>query len=208
MALAAGADQGAWSSPVPLFDGRTLTGWKATRNPDGWTVEDGQIVCLALKGGYLYTEEQYEDFVLDLEFKIGPNANSGVFLRLSDISDPVNTGIEVQILDDASHPHVKPTQLCGALYDMVPPSRPAMRPLGEWNHMRVTCRGPHISVELNGAAVSAMNVDEFSVPGRNPDGTPNKFKYAWKEMPRRGHIALQDHNSKVWFRNITVRLPR
>lgn len=189
----------------PLFDGVSLEGWKTTGNPEGWIAEDGKIVCLAKKGGYLYTEEKYEDYVLSLEFNIGPNANSGVFVRLSDVNDPVNAGIEVQILDDESHKdRIKPTQKCGALYDMVPPSVDAMKPLGEWNQMSVTCHGPKISVELNGHAIAEMNVDDYSVPGENPDGTKNKYKYAWKEMPRLGHIALQDHNSQVWFRNIEI----
>lgn len=188
---------------IALFDGASLQGWKATGNPQGWTVEDGQILCLAQKGGYLYTEEQYENYILNLEFKIGPLANSGIFLRWSDLKDPVNTGIEVQILDDTDR-DVTPTHQCGALYDMVAPSRPAMKPLGQWNKYVITCDGPLISVELNGHEVASMNVDEYTVPGQNPDGTPNKFKYAWKDMPRRGHIGLQDHNSPVWFRNIEI----
>ncbi len=188
-----------------MFDGVSLKGWQTTGNPEGWIAEDGKIVCLAQKGGYLYTEEQFENFVLALEFNIGPGANSGVFLRLTDVTDPVNTGIEVQILDDASHEgRIKPSQRCGALYDMVPPSESAMKSLGEWNQLQLTCDGPRIAVVMNGVAIAEMNVDDYSVPGQNPDGTPNKYKYAWKDRPRLGHIALQDHNSKVWFRNIEI----
>ena len=81
-----------------LFDGESLNGWQATGNPDGWTVEDGMIKCLAQKGRYLVTEEQFEDFELTIEYKTLPDVNSGLFFRLSDLNDPVHTGLEIQIL--------------------------------------------------------------------------------------------------------------
>lgn len=64
-----------------LFDGKMLNGWKATGNPEGWAVEDGAIACLARGGGYLYSEEQFDDFVLSIDYKIAPRVNSGIFFR-------------------------------------------------------------------------------------------------------------------------------
>jgi len=186
-----------------LFDGQTLSGWTATGNPDGWVVEDGMIKCLAEKGGYLATEDQFEDFELHLEYRTLPDVNSGVFFRWSDLADPVHTGLEIQILDT----HGK-TELCkkdsGALYDLVAPKVNAVKPAGQWNTLRLKCQGPMIEVDLNGLRVLDVDIDAFDTAGMSPDGAPNKFKYAWKDMPRRGHIGLQDHNGVIWFRNLCV----
>lgn len=187
-----------------LFDGKSLRGWSSTGSPEGWTVSDEAIMCTVKGGGYLYTEEQFEDFELALEFKIAPGTNSGVFIRWSDLADPVNTGIEIQVLDsygaEALTPHT-----CGAIYDLVPPSEHAFKPAGEWNQLLVTCDGPMISVELNGKHIAEMDVDRWTEAGRNPNGSKNKFTYAWADMPRRGHIGLQDHGGELWYRNIKLR---
>jgi len=187
-----------------LFDGQTLNGWQATGNAEGWTVEDGAIKCLAQKGGYLATNEQFGDFELTLEYKTEPDVNSGVFFRWSDLEDPVHTGLEIQILDTyGKEPMGKHDS--GALYDLVPPKANAVRPAGEWNEMRLKCQGPLTEVDLNGQRILDIDIDDYDTPGQSPDGEPNKFKYAWKDLPRRGHIGLQDHNGVIWFRNLRVR---
>ena len=85
---------------MQLFDGNSLDGWAATGNPAGWTVDQGCIFCTAENGEYLYyTNDQFRNFELSLEFKHPPGANSGVFFRWTDLDDPVQTGIEIQILD-------------------------------------------------------------------------------------------------------------
>jgi len=187
-----------------LFDGQTLTGWRATGNPDGWGVEDGAIVCRAMRGGYLHTEEQFGDFILSLEYRITPRANSGVFFRWSDLRDPVNTGIEMQIFD--SHGKQRPGKHDdGAIYDIVAPSRNMSRPAGEWNQAVITCRDSRVAIHLNGETVCEIDLNDYTEPGRNPDGTPNKFRYAYKDLPRRGYIGFQDHGARVWFRNIKIK---
>ena len=88
------------SSPwKELFNGENLDGWKTTGRPEGWTVDEGAILCMVQGGDYLYTLEQFEDFDLELEFRSEPGVNSGVFFRWSDLEDPVHTGLEIQILD-------------------------------------------------------------------------------------------------------------
>lgn len=213
--LLAGATLTAWASGTggaprdavgwrSLFDGKTLEGWKATGNPDAWTVEDGAILCKGVRGGYLHTLEQFDDFVLSIDFKIAPRVNSGVFFRWSDLGDPVHTGLEMQILD--SYGREKPGKHdCGALYDLVAPTRNVARPAGEWNTAVITCRDNLITVALNGETVTRIDLNRWTTPRMNPDGTRNKFRYAWKELPRRGHIGLQDHGGRVWFRNIKLR---
>lgn len=77
-----------------LFDGCSLNGWSCRFEEHGWAAQDGTLAAVQPMGGrYLYTREQYEDFILSLEFKLDPSTNSGVFLRWSDLEDPINTGL-------------------------------------------------------------------------------------------------------------------
>ena len=190
---------------ISLFDGETLASWAATGSNEGWTVDDGAILCTVKGGGYLYTLEQYENFVLSIDFKIDAGVNSGVFVRWSDLKDAVNTGIEIQVLDTYGR-EVSGTHDCGAIYDLVAPSKQACKPAGEWNTAVITCNENLIAVELNGEKIAEMDVDQWATAGMNPDGTKNKYQYAWKDMPRKGHIGLQDHGGKIWFRNIKLKL--
>ena len=189
---------------ISLFDGKTLTGWAATGSDEGWTVDDGAILCTVKGGGYLYTLEQYENFVLSVDFKIDTGVNSGIFFRWSDLNDAVHTGIEIQILDTYGRENPGKHD-CGAIYELVAPSKQTCKPAGEWNTNVIACNENLITVELNGEKIAEMDVDQWTTPGMNPDGTKNKFKYAWKDMPRKGHIGLQDHGGKVWFRKIKLK---
>lgn len=189
---------------ISLFDGETLDGWAATGNDEGWTVDDGSILCTVQGGGYLYTLEQFENFVLSVDFKIDEGVNSGIFFYWSDLNDPVHTGIEIQILDSYGDDNPGKHH-CGAIYDMVAPSKNVCKPAGEWNNTTITAKDSMVTVEHNGEKIAEMDMNKWSEPGMNPDGTKNKFKYAWKDMPRKGHIGLQDHGGKVWFRNIRIK---
>ena len=195
---------------VPLFDGKNLKGWKTTSSH--WTVENGLI---ALKDrtdneehndSYLWTDRQYTDFVLDLEYKTPPlpgDANSGVFLRTTDTSDPVPTGIEIQILNTKPNAPLERNSP-GAIYDLVAPSKNLHR-AGQWNRYIITCKGSRITVNLNGAVVAEADLDGWTTAGKNPDGSENKFERALKDYPHTGYIGLQDHGLPVWFRKVRIR---
>ena len=188
---------------ISIFDGKNLDGWSTTGKPEGWTVEDECIICTVQGGKYLYTQDQYENFVLSVDFKIAEKTNSGIFFRWSDLDDPVHTGIEIQIFDSYGQ-EVADTHTCGAIYDMVAPSSNPSKPAGEWNNILITSVPNHISVEKNGVQIAQMDVEQWKEAGKNADGSKNKFKYAWKDMPQKGHIGLQDHGGKVWFRNLKI----
>ncbi len=189
-----------------LFNGKDLTGWQPATH---WIVENGVI---ALKDrsdrqehndNYLWTKEQYGNFVLDLEFKVTQGSNSGVFLRTSDLKDPVYTGIEVQVASaNPGRPMTKNS--AGGLYDLVATKASTLKPDG-WNRYTITCQGSKISVELNGQLVVDADLDQWTEAGKNPDGTANKFRRALKDFARTGYIGLQDHGSAVWYRNIRVK---
>ena len=153
-------------------------------------------------GGDIWTKETFGDFVLDLEFKTAKGSNSGVFIRTGDIGDFVQAGIEVQIHDTTDG---TTRGACGAIYDCLAPSKNMVKKTGEWNHYTITCKANKIYVVLNGEQIIDMDLDEWTEPHKNPDGSKNKFRTAFKDMPRKGHIGLQDHGDPVWFRNVKIK---
>ncbi len=164
-----------------------------------WEYKDG---VLARKGGGdIWTKDKYGDFILNLEFKVDKGANSGVFIRCGDLADWINTTIEIQIHDTTDG--TKHGQ-CGAVYDIMSPSKMATQPAGEWNQMQITAKGPILAVVMNGEKIVDINLDNWTTAGKNPQGTDNKFKNAYKDMPRSGLIGFQDHGQPVWFRNIKI----
>lgn len=187
-----------------LFDGTDLSSWTMDK-PGAWVTKNGELQPAEDKkkaGGYLWSKEKYEDFRLTLEFKMSKNCNSGVFFR-TDPKNPVQGGFEIQIFDSAGKTEIN-SHDCGALYDARVPSENAAKPAGEWNSMTLTAKGPMISVELNGRKVVDVNIDEWTTPNQNPDGSKNKFKTALKDIPRNNHLGLQFHGHPVWYRNIRV----
>ncbi len=183
-----------------LFNGRDLAGWKCS--PGSWLVEDGAL--LRKGGGDIWTEDLYGDFVLELEFKFAPQANSGIFFRTGDLADPVQTGIELQVLD--SHGKTQPGKHdCGAIYDIMAPRVNAVRKPGEWNHVVLVCHGSFIAAAMNGERIISLDLNDWTQPRRNPDGSENKFRTAYREMPRIGHVGFQDHGTAVSYRNIRLK---
>ncbi len=183
-----------------LFNGKNLDGWKAKTG--GWAVEDG-VLTRKPRSGYIWTEKAYGDFILDVEVKVSPRCNSGIFFR-TDPKNSVQGGFEIQVMDTTGkkklgkHDH-------GALYDALAPSANPAKPRGQWDRFVITCKGPKVTVSINGKQVVAANLDQWTTGNRNPDGSRNKFKTALKDLPRTGHIGFQDHGQDVWFRNIYLK---
>lgn len=193
------AAQDGW---IVLFDGKNLDAWQMAK-PGGWAIEDSSM-ALTKAGGYIWTKERFGNFVLDAEFKVSKDCNSGIFLRTSDLMDPVETGIEMQVLDSAGKA-APDSHDSGALYDLLAPSVNAMKPVGEWNHAVITCHESHITIELNGQQIIMADLSTWTTSGKNPDGSPNKFAKALKDFPREGFIGFQDHGFPVWYRNVKVK---
>jgi hypothetical protein len=209
MAGCSGAGDPAGTAWVDLFNGKNLSGWQAAPG-SAWRVEDG-VIALSSKGDgkehngeYLWTRETYGDFVLELEFRIPDQANSGIFLRTSDLKNPVYTGIEVQVANSFGRSELSRTGTAGAVYDLQAPNKNPLRKPGEWNAVRIECRGPRIQVALNDEPIVDLDLDRWVEPGKNPDGTKNKFPRALKDFARRGHIGLQDHGRPVWYRKLRL----
>ncbi len=191
--------------------GPNMDGWQpviaddlsnCTLKPDSWVVEDG--VLTRKGGGDIWTKQQYGDFVLDLEFKVAEGTNSGIFIRTADIKQWLHTGIEIQVHD--SHGMEKGNKhSCGAVYDVKAPSANPVKGPGEWNHITITAQGPKIHIVLNDVDIIDINLDNWTEAGKNPDGSKNKFKYAYADMARKGVFGFQDHGKPVWYRNIRVK---
>jgi sugar phosphate isomerase/epimerase len=173
----------------------------AVYKPGSWEYKKG--ILSVVGEGDIWTKEKYGDFVLDLEFKLDPETNSGVFIRTGDIVEWLHTAIEVQILD--SYGKRIPEKFdCGAIFDCLAPSRNMVKKPGEWNRYTITAKANKIYVVLNGQQVIDMDLDQWTTAHKNPDGSANKFNTAYKEMPRVGNIGLQYHGHPVWFRNIKI----
>jgi hypothetical protein len=198
-ANAADEGQGGWQA---LFDGKDFSGWQNAQGKSpgsGWVVEDGAMVRKSAAGD-VWTKQRFGDFVLDLEFKT--EGNSGIFIRTGNPRDCVQTGIEIQVYT----PQGKPSKhSCGAVYDALAPTKDMVK-ANAWNHITITAKGPRLEVVMNGEKIIDTDLDLWTTPGKNPDGSPNKYKKAIKDFPREGHIGLQDHGAKVCYRNIKIRL--
>jgi len=109
----------------------------------------------------------------------------------------------VQVLDSYGKKEVG-REDCGAIFDYLAPSMNAVKAPGEWNRYTITCRGKAITVLLNGHQIISMDLNRWKEAHKNPDGTPNKFNNAYKDMPRSGNIGLQYHGHPVWYRNLRI----
>ncbi len=177
-----------------------LSNVNANFKPGSWRLVND--VLERVGGGDLWTQQKYGDFVLDLDFKVAKDTNSGVFIRCGDLADWINTTIEIQIhetTDGTRHGQ------CGAVYDIMSPSKTVTKPAGEWNSLQIAAKGPWLQVVMNGEKIVDINLDHWTQAGKNPQGTPNKFKYPYKDMPRAGFIGFQEHGHPMWFRNIRIR---
>jgi hypothetical protein len=191
-----------------LFDGTTTKGWMTPRGqPLAQNhIQDGSLNPHPCE--YMLVHERvWENFQLSLDFKISPKCNSGVFIRTFPLAprpgkDVGFNGIEIAV-DDTKTSGFHDT---GAIYDLVRPSKNAMKPVGEWNYMIVTCDRSKIAVELNGEVVTRVDLEEWTEPNRRPDGSVHKFDVAYKTHPRKGYIGLQDHGSDCWYKNIKLRV--
>ena len=147
----------------PLFDGKTLNGWRGYKKPDTagtfWKVENGIVTLPASKAGDtrgakdIITDATYDQFDIKWEWKISEGGNSGLkYFVMEDETSAI--GHEYQMIDDERHPDAKigPHRQTAALYDVFPAADRPMKPAGEWNNSEVIVKGTHVEHWLNGSA--------------------------------------------------------
>ncbi len=195
-----------------LFDGESTQGWRnynAASISSAWTAQNGTLTFnpQVPEGGDIITDEEYQNFELSLEWKISENGNSGIFFNVVEDKkyDAVYlTGPEMQVLDNAGHPDARiPKHQAGDLYDLISCRYITVKPAGEWNQARLIVNKGKVEHWLNGHRVVEYELwtDNWKQMVAN-----SKFK----EMPdfgkaKKGHIALQDHDDRVWYKNIKIR---
>lgn len=190
-----------------LFDGTSTAGWRGYRArtaPSGWQVRDGALTRVA-SAGDLITDGTYDDFELQLAWKVAPGGNSGIMYRVTEDADHTyETGPEMQVLDDARHPDGRSRlTAAGAVYGLYPAPEGVVKPAGEWNQARIVARGPHVEHWLNGVRVAQY---ELGSPDWERRVQAGKFaRWPGYGRAKRGHIALQDHGDWVAYRDIKIR---
>ncbi len=197
-----------------LFDGSTLNGWRTYQNKlsDSWSVQNGTLYCKGSPTNKsdmradMITTSQYENFELSLDWKLAPKGNSGIIYHASEeFPAAYLSGPEYQLIDDNNFPEkLENWQKTGANYAMNPAPTAAPNPPGQWNSTRILVNGAHVEHWLNGKKVVEYEfwTDEWK---------KNKMEGKWKDAPgygmtKKGYIALQDHGSEAWFKNIKIRV--
>ena len=201
LALASLAAFAAENGFTQLFDGKTTNGWQLIKgHGPGYIVKEGVLVCPKEGGGNLFTAKEYKDFVFRFEFKMEPGGNNGVGIRAPLEGDAAYAGMEIQILD---HDHamykgkLKPTQRHGSVYDVIPATADALKPVGEWNSEEIHIKGGKIKVTLNGKVITEgdlSKVTDEAILKKHPG-----------VRRAQGHIGFLGHGSHVEFRNIRVK---
>ena len=184
-----------WTDLLP--ENNLKTHWTTTGN---WSIDDKGVVTLTPRPGekgwqrydaYLWLKGEYDDFEMEFEYLLQPKGNSGFYFNVGDRSQPVKTGIEVQIYDSGKKgPDARLTDHdSGGVIPKIPPSKNAAKPAGEWNKFVISVVGNELTVKLNGKTVNEVNL-------KNPklDGRPDK-----------GAIGFQDHGLPLKLRKMRIR---
>ena len=199
-----------------LFDGSSFDNFRGYLSQDvfsEWTIKDKEMLFTPGKGGgkNIITRKAYTNFILSLEWKIEKGGNSGIFWSVvedKEYPEAYQTGPEVQVLDNDNHAdgfHVDGTRTAGSVYDMIAYPKEHVNPANEWNLCVLEIN--HIT---NKGTVTMNGKESISFPlsGLEWDNmvTNSKFK-DWRGFRKQytGHIGLQDHGNKVWFRNIKIK---
>jgi hypothetical protein len=200
-----------------LFDGESMDQWRVYNQegiPAGWVVEDGAMVFDPEQRNEQYgldiiTKETYGDFELKLEWWLSEAGNSGIFYHVIEQEDKALywSGPEMQILDNENHPDadqgVDGNRKAGSLYDLIPAVPQNAKPYGQWNSVKIVAKGDVIEHWQNGEMVLSFDrsTDEWKDLVAGSKFAPHpEFGTAAE-----GHIALQDHNDLVKFRNLKIR---
>ncbi|HEV3141031.1 MAG TPA: DUF1080 domain-containing protein [Vicinamibacterales bacterium] len=191
-----------------LFDGTSLDAWrgyKTAKIPDGWHIADGTLAKEAPIAD-IVSKDEFGDFELEMDWKIGEAGNSGIFYRGTEEYDHIYwSAPEYQLLDDINADDNKTRFTCaGSAYGLFPSPPGHLKPLGQWNATRIVANGPHVEHWLNGAKLVEY---ELWSPIWEAMVHASKFAvYPNFGRAKRGHIAMQgDHQGMLAFRNIRIR---
>ncbi|MEM7367887.1 MAG: DUF1080 domain-containing protein [Bacteroidota bacterium] len=195
---------------VSLLDGDLSNHWRnyksKTLNPQ-WELKDGVLSLTGKKGGDIISKKQYESFELELDWKISPNGNSGIFFHVVEadsLGKVYHSGPEIQVLDNDGHKDGQiHTHRAGDNYDLQACSVETVKAVGEWNNFKLIVNKGHVEHWLNGTKVVEYQLQS---PEWQAQYAKSKFtKWPMYGRAGKGHIALQDHGDEVWYRNIRIK---
>jgi len=191
-----------------LFDGHSTVGWRGWQMdsmPSGWGVREGALTRVRAAADII-TTDKFKNFELSLEWNIAKNGNSGIFYRASEDETAIYwTASEMQVLDDAGHPDGQSRlTAAGADYGLYPSPAGVVKPAGQWNQARLVVNGNHVEHWLNG-----VKVVEYELLSPDWEAKVKASKFA--DHPKygrnaEGYIGLQEHEFRVAFRNIKIRV--
>ena len=174
---------------------------------DIWSFEEG--VLTATQDGAIFTKASYDNYLLDLEFKFGEHANSGVIVHTSDYENWIPNSVEIQIYDDHSMDDPPSKTSCGAIFGHLAPTKSVVKKPGEWNRMTIGCKGQMIYVVLNGEPVIEFDMSRYTSSKKNPDGTEifDWLSTPKSELPTEGKIGFQGKHgdADIYFRNLKIK---
>ncbi|MDP8243201.1 MAG: DUF1080 domain-containing protein [Candidatus Hinthialibacter antarcticus] len=178
--------------------------------PEGvWTVKDG--VFTASEDQALWSKKEYDNYIVDLEFKTAEGTNSGVIVHCSDMDNWIPNSVEIQIADDHSEEwadHDRTWQ-CAAIFGRLAASKSVVKKPGEWNRYTITCLDNMIYVMLNGETVTVCDMSKWTDAKKNPDGSeiPAWLSKPMATLTTKGHIGFQGKHAgaPIYFRNIKIK---
>ena len=193
-----------------LFDGKStdaFRGYKTEAFPgDKWQVDGDALHVLPGKSPDLMTKEQFENYELELEWKVSPGGNSGIIYNVQETAGPAwHTGPEMQVLDDSKHPDGKnPKTSSGSLYAMIPPNADkTLKPVGEYNSAKLIVNKGNVQHWLNGKKIVEYTWGSPEIAALIQQ---SKFKPQAEFMKHsKGYIVFQHHGEEVWYRNIRIK---
>ena len=198
---------------ILLFDGKKTDGWRGFNMkifPDCWAIEEECLTMNSQGGGEdqdIITSQVYRSFAFSVEYKLTTGANSGILYQVSENQKykfPYETGPEFQVIDHENWPDkLEDWQINGANYAMYPPMVKPYKPLGEWNHAVLVVDGNQVTQILNGQVVVRYEKSSEEWMKLRNSGK-------WLDFPDwgsfdSGHISLQNHGTKVWYRSIKIK---
>jgi azurin len=199
-----------------LFDGKTMNGWhlfNRGNTPSAWSVDSGRLVCNPhakdVKHGDLVTDQVFQDFDLQFDWKISKAGNSGLFINVQErpeLGTTFSTGEEYQLLDDKNVPPEYVANLshkAAAMFGVIPNNSNTIPKSGEWNHSRILQQNGAVTFWLND--VLTVQADLKSDSWKSLVAASSLSKYPEFGVALNGHLALQDWTNGVAFRNIKLR---
>jgi len=181
--------------------------WRPERPYGGWRIDEQGSLHRSSTAGDLRTRNTFANFELKLQWRISAGGNSGIKLRVADEQgQPANTGFEMQILDNESHPDgANPLTSAGALYGLYPSNEStAVLKAGEWNTVHISVRGKSVQFRLNGVQTVSAEIGSQDWLERLSEAPQRNRVSEQFAQHTRGHILLQDHFDDVWFRHIAI----